>query len=319
MNLGRSIRDVLSYHPEVGVPGIGVFKKTHFPASFYAKEQVFLPPYDQIDLVGEGENPITLAAYLQIHYALGSEEAQAKLDKALDDLFARLNAGKTVYLDGLGSLENDRDVLKFSPMETGKFGYGAVAEWPLPDGRQAAAAEPDEPEAEASANKSWMWVMGLFLVAAIFGGIWFINPDVFQPSGTAKRQASAMRPQEAPGQTALAVPDVATDTVQAEEPAVEVAGSEALVGNVLDPASGLPETTFEIIIGSFNTIDEAAEYTQRLKEQGFAQVRILALARGSRLHKVSWGAYGSQQDAQAVLREVQQRVEQGAWIDRVNR
>lgn len=315
MNLGRSIRDVLSYHPEVGVPGLGVFKKTHFPASFYAKEQVFLPPYDQIDLLSEGENPIGLADYLQIHYQLGRDEARVALDGALDDLFSRLNAGKTVYLDGLGTLENDRSVLKFSPQEMGKFGYGAVAEWPSADRGQAPAADL-EPEAETRSSNSWMWVMGLFLIAAIFGGVWFINPTIFQPSEPAPSRET--KAPDGPEEAVMLADSVTADATE-EAPAAEVAGQDALRGKALDPASGIQGTTFEIIIGTFNTIDEAAVYTQRLKDQGFGQVRILALARGSRLHKVSWGAYASREDAQAVLREVQQRVEQGAWIDRVNR
>lgn len=322
MNLGRSIRGVLSYHPEVGVPGIGVFKKTHFPASYYAKERVFLPPYKQIDLVSEGENPISLVEYLQIHYEWGKEEARKRLDDTLDQLFSRLNAGKAVYLDGLGSLENDRGVLKFSPQEAGKFGYSAVAEWTDSESDSVLAGDL-EAEVEKPASKGWMWVVGLFVLAAVFVGIWVINPTLFQPSDPAPNTSSSQPQAPQEGEAVAQLPDsalVVDDVGDVDDaPASVVAEAETLRGAALDPAAGLPPTTFEIIIGTFNTIDEAAAYTERLKAQGHGQVRILALARGSRLHKVSWGAYATQADAQSVLREVQQSVERGAWIDRVNR
>lgn len=319
MNLGKSIRGVLSYHPEVVVPGIGVFKKTHFSASYYAKEQVFLPPYNQIDLVSEGENPVSLAEYLQIHYAWGKEEARRRLDYTLDQLFSRLNAGKTVYLDGLGNLENDRGVLKFSALETGKFGYGAVHEWTANESSPVVAGHP-EADVEKPANRGWMLVIGLFVLAAMFGGFWFINPRLFQPSDPVSTTSSVpTQPEVLRESAATAVVPDSTPVAEAEAPAKVVSAQETLRGAALDPAAGLPTTTFEIIIGTFNTIDEAAAYAQRLKDQGHGQVRILALARGSRLHKVSWGAYATQDDAQAVLREVQQSIEKAAWIDRVNR
>src|SRR5690606_18570708 len=98
-----------------------------------------------------------------------------------------------------------------------------------------------------------------------------------------------------------------------------VSAQETLRGAALDPAAGLTTTTFELLIGTFYTMDEAAAYAPRLQDQGHGQVRILALARGRRLHKVRWGASATQDDAQAVLREVQQSIEKAAWIDRVNR
>lgn len=318
MSLGRWIRDVLDYRSEVAVPGIGVFKKTHFPASYYAKEQVFLPPYDQIDLVAEGDHTLNLVNYLQIHYQLDSVDADARLENELNEVFTRLNEGKTVYLEGLGQLENDRSVLKFSPLETDKLGFGTVAEWP--GIASAVPVQENLSTEQPSNNRNWLLVMGLFLIAAVIGGIWFL----YEPSGTAiPGQRAGVEPSQEE-QEQHAVP-VGSDSTEASEPLAEVAQvvdnaeDAALRGNVLDPETGLPGTTFEIIVGTFQTIDEAAEYMQKLKNQGFGQVRILAMGPGSRLHKVSWGAYATMQDAQAVLRNVQQRIESGAWVDRINR
>lgn len=313
MSLGRWIREVLEYRSEVGVPGIGVFKKTHFPASYYAKEQVFLPPYDQIDLLEEGENALELVDYLQVRYQLDRSGAATKLDGVLSLVFSNLNAGKVVYLDSLGHLENDRNVLKFSPVDIDRFGFEAIPESPSVPADTTLSSETVESGPRSSNN--WILVMGLFLIAVVIGGIWFF----FTPSGTRVPASTATVAQQGAS-------NVATGSVQerlsVEEVAqtVESIGSDtALLGSMLNPASGLPDTTFEIIVGSHQSIDEAAEHMQRLKNQGFNQVRVLATAPGSRLHKVSWGAYPSQEDARAVLREVQQRVERDAWIDQINR
>lgn len=319
MSLGLWIRNVLDYRAEVAVPGVGVFKKTHYPASYYAKEQVFLPPYDQIDLVAEGEDSLELLDYLQIHYQLDSDQATAKLDGVLSDVFARLNDGETVYLDGLGQLENDRNVLKFSALETAKLAFEAVDEAPA----VASLSTPYDSKTAApqSTNKNWVLVMGLFLIAAVIGGIWFL----YEPSGTRIPGQMTAIPSLEDSANDSVLPLTDTDSVntldEAGTPpeADRVVVDTALRGNALETASGMSQTTFEIIIGTFQTIDEAAEYAERLKGLGHAHVRILATGPGSRLHKVSWGAYATRDDAQAILREVQQRIEGGAWIDRINR
>src|SRR5690606_16922051 len=118
MNLGQCIANLLRQHPEVAVPGIGVFRKTIVSASFDGEQRVFLPPSSRIDLIDGEINNTVLTDYLKIQRQISDSAATHLLEEKVRDLLAAIQRHGQVLLSGLGYLIADGAKVAFKPFET---------------------------------------------------------------------------------------------------------------------------------------------------------------------------------------------------------
>ncbi|HWK98294.1 MAG TPA: hypothetical protein VNQ55_00035, partial [Parapedobacter sp.] len=139
MNLGVSIANLLQRYPAVGVPGIGVFRKTHSPATYNTGTSVFLPPADRIELVEHDADVLPITTYLEAQQRLDESAAISMLEGAVKDVMDTIRRNGEVLLDGLGYLFADGASIGFKPFELGGFASKPIA------AQSPVISAPDEP------------------------------------------------------------------------------------------------------------------------------------------------------------------------------
>lgn len=141
MQLGPILRQLLSRHPKVSVPGIGLLQKKRIPARFDAQKNAFLPPgYTYILFSDEGTDSYLLAHFVQETDT--AEKAREQLSIALNALKNEVQEQGKASLGPLGSL-SQRDGTYVLSSTDHFLGLAAVEEHikPLPAPPQPAEAE----------------------------------------------------------------------------------------------------------------------------------------------------------------------------------
>lgn len=333
INLGRSIARVLEQYSEVDVPGIGVFKMTYVSAQYDERVQAFVPPARHITLrAGARHDGFSIVDYLKVQYNWSEEESKAIFERALVALSDKLRQHEVVFLDELGYLAVERKDLVYRPIDTEHIGLSSVKEWP-----QAILGQKGEEnglqEDAKGRGRVWIWVAAIILILIIAGfSAWTLQPKWFTainvtalaPSADEADDVEGVDPNQ--GDQMLATVDIdSLSLVQdsgnpALPESIFVISDYGLLGSdASNPAQTLPAVVYEIIIGAHNSVDEAVAHVGALKAKGYGNVRILSRQPGSRHHRVSWGAFATQEEAASTVRKVQQEIEPTAWIDRVRR
>lgn len=353
MNLGLSIANLLRRYPAVGVPGIGVFRRTRRPASYDADMAAFLPPSDHIELVDTATDVFQLTDYLVAQEKLDGPAAEAKLESAVAAIMDTISRNGEAVLDGLGYLLADGASFMFKPFEVvdGVAAKPIAAQAPVTavvpaPGTPAAAAgesnEAEQPVAEVAATgelaavadegrggkRYILWIVGgavaAMLIAAV--AIWKYQPAWFhqilagQLAVTDHGDAVLAEPSHAP----VAPVDTASKDSLAADTGLAAADTTLAVG-LADSVDQVPEAgavppkpsvTYEIIVGSFATMRQAHKYVAEMKAKGYNLYAIDSRMPGNR-KKISWGSYATEEEAYRELARVQKTFQPDAWIAKV--
>ena len=407
MNLGISIANLLRRYPAVEVPGIGVFRRNRRPASYDSEKSLFIPPSDDIELVGETPGAFPVTAYLTAQQPLEEQEATIQVERAVADVMERISRNGEALLDGLGYLVADGASFMFRPFHVDGLAAAPVAaplpeavDEPLPDAADAAgeaitvAPEHEveavpEPEVvpetevvseaevvsevevvpetevisatevesevqvapaqaeevveyevvngpevtvsevevgEESVKRSTTpWVMGgivaALLVAAIV--VWQLQPawlgirtgeqpaaaEVPVPLSSGETEADAGLAAQDSSMIDIAVTGLATTGPADGVPADTVPVAE------VPPAK--PSVAYEIIVGSFATMQQAHKFVAEMKAKGYENLEAIDSRMPGNRKKVSWGSYATEEEAYKELSRVQRTFEPGAWIAKV--
>lgn len=152
-NLGQYLVDFLNAHPQVYLPGIGLFKKERIASSFDPESQTFSAPSQQIVLeTTEREEKDLFLQFLSEKLDLPLEETESLLNKRLGLWLLDANENGNSLLVGFGTLIKQEDKLFFDGVESSgsaaKF-YEPVKEiYLLPPSEQSKelAPPPSAPE-----------------------------------------------------------------------------------------------------------------------------------------------------------------------------
>lgn len=79
-----------------------------------------------------------------------------------------------------------------------------------------------------------------------------------------------------------------------------------------------PVVTYEIIVASFRTMEQANSFVAEMKEKG-VELRAIDSRQPQNRKKVSWGSYPTKEAAYRELPKVQRTLEPTAWVDRIVR
>lgn len=79
-----------------------------------------------------------------------------------------------------------------------------------------------------------------------------------------------------------------------------------------------PVVTYEIIIGSFKTMEQAEKFVSQMKEKGI-ELRAIDSRQPRNRKKVSVGSYPTKEAAYRALPDIQKTLEPSAWVDRMVR
>jgi len=126
MNLGKQIDSLLKRQTSVYVKGLGVFRRVHTSATFDSKRKVFLPPISFIEFDHFSTEGYDFIAHLQQVEQIEYNQAEEKLNAAVQGIVYAVNNVGEVTLDDLGSLMPYGDSYIFKPLDLSGFLYAAV-------------------------------------------------------------------------------------------------------------------------------------------------------------------------------------------------
>jgi len=176
-------------------------------------------------------------------------------------------------------------------------------------------------EEEKASSLVWLWILLAIVVAGL--GVWFLKPDWIR-SGTKWIQSDANTTQQAP----VVLPEGPAptvshfDSVQKAQLLLDslrkdsITVQQTLQDSLAKIAAAGPKVTYEIIVGSFVSMQQADKYVAAMKAKGIELKALDSRMPGNR-KKVSWGSYPTEEAAYNELVKVQRDFEKGAWVARV--
>src|SRR5690606_19739118 len=108
--------NLLRQHPEVAVPGIGVFRKTRVRAAFDADAHACSAPASRIELIEGQAGGLLLTDYVKAQRQVNEETAGRVLEETVQRLIAAARRNGRVLLSGLGYLIADGASLVFEQL-----------------------------------------------------------------------------------------------------------------------------------------------------------------------------------------------------------
>ncbi|MBD1432724.1 hypothetical protein H8B06_07810 [Sphingobacterium sp. DN00404] len=147
MNLGKNVYNLLKRQPEVYVEGLGSFRRTHTPATYDEKRNVYLPPITYIDFDRTSQKGYDFIQYIQQLQLIDRKEAEESVASQVADLLSRVHADGQAKLDDLGHLVSYGDSYVFKALDLSGFHYEpveAIAGQPQPVKEEI--PEPEQPE-----------------------------------------------------------------------------------------------------------------------------------------------------------------------------
>lgn len=338
MNLGVSIANLLRRYPAVDVPGIGVFKRTHDPASYDAEQSVFLPPADRIELVEGHSDVFPITAYMQAQQQVDRPTAMAMLETAVKEVVESISKNGEALLEGLGYLASDGQSVMFRPFEADKFAAKPIAAPSSVVGEtdEAEVAEEDIELADAELEgrltgeehpnersyTRWVVTAAVTVLLIAVGVTWYYQPTWFggkSLAGIFEPKKVADYPTPSNEMTPLVVVEQDSAITDSGELAAAVIDSTSVGIDSVQETDALPvkpSITYEIIVGSFATMRQANKFVAEMKAKGYNLHAIDSRMPGNR-KKISWGSFASEEEAYKELARVQKTFEPGAWIAKV--
>lgn len=183
MNIPHHIHNLLFSHDCVIVPGLGGFLTNTRSSSLNPAQHTFSPPCKRVAFnAGLKNNDGLLGNHLAGAYGVSYAEAMVEINTYVEETFNKLQSGKRVWLEKIGSLELDRGLrLQFEPdmaenFLVGAFGLGSIHSPAIR--REEAATKRNREISLPKERKIRFWrVVEVIPVAAILT-ILFFNPKV---------------------------------------------------------------------------------------------------------------------------------------------
>lgn len=335
INLGRCLVYLLDQHKEVYVAGIGTFQVISNPAYLDPETRSFYSTSFHYNFTVEsGQHPSDIIVdYISAQREIDRDAAQAVYRQTLSTLFAALEEKRHFYLEGLGTLHQTAEGLVFQAMEL-KEGIHPVPELPtINDKVVIEKEEPVEdvalplisnedlnPEEYTESNKrsgiGYWWIAIVFiLLLAVY--VVLRPSQVYQTLNSYGLEVPFLahfevdEPEQQPTEPIIELDSVvAPELVTTDSVANDTTQSGVLI------TDSIPTVTYEIIVGSFTTMEQAEAFVQEMKAKGITVQSMDSRMPGNR-KKVSYASYPTEAEAYRALREVQKNIEPGAWVARV--
>lgn len=346
-----AIFDLLFVRDTVVVPGMGAFVKKPTSAQVNRVANYFAAPSSIIEFDdGLRDDNDLILNYLVNENNISEEEARRWIAEFVSDCFNIFKEGKTVTLEGIGSLRYDwlseivleQDVS--SNFNSDSFGLSDFTAVPVEHfaTKEEIRAEIEQQQKEKNTpvtvdekavhededdhrRRVWPWILLilLLLIAAVFGLQYFRIVDFKQwlwpqdpitlPIDTVIEQE---KPIVAPDSTAMPETDTIlyqeTDTLTERDSLgiLNEQGTEELTQLEQEIAS-VEDAKIMIVAGCFSNEENAHRLEAKLKDSGY-QSACVEMHGGKWF--VSYGRYRTDDEAKAVLAKIKADGETKAWI-----
>lgn len=307
MMIEKHISALLYRYQCVTVPGFGAFITETVSARYNETSNTFAPPKKTIlfnSLLQQNDG--LLANHIALEEQISFNEAVVLIQDQISLWKANLNGKEIVYLKNIGELSlNSEQKIQFEPVGstnylTSSFGLTAVMATALTREQQPTEVKVIELSTATKNKPRLQWMRYAAAVVAAVG---------------LYSSVSTYQEYEAYQQKKLAVEkDVQNQIEQKLQQATFVIEAPKVIKEKIAEVTQQQSTkSFHIVAGAFKTEAKAQILTDELKAKGYANAKYLSKSKHN-MRQVVYNSYATQEEAQADLRQIHEKVNKDAWI-----
>ncbi len=318
MQIENYISNLLLNHDCVIVPGLGGFVKNPSPAKWDSVANRFFPPYVSLSFNSKlTQNDGLLINAICTEEKLTYAKAKEAMDTYVKSLIFFLNNNEKVWFENIGTIQKDRNVLRFIPIESdvqAKIGYFPVLHL---EEKNNIISMPDI-ENRTRDTAIWFKAASVFLFLFNVSLIWlFTNQSDlnFQVAGFDLFSNSTVAELYQPRNNSTSV---SKHEAQQEIKKLNESTYDQLL-NIKESSSFSPkpetmdlkiDSKFQIIAGCFKSEENAARQVEDLKIKGIDAYYFF----DQTFYKISLFSTNSKTEALQKIAEVKQKFEIPTWI-----
>lgn len=306
MIIEKHISALLYRYQCVTVPGFGAFITETVSARYNETSNTFAPPKKTIlfnSLLQQNDG--LLANHIALEEQISFNEAVVLIQDQISLWKEELSNKKVVYLKNIGELSlNSEQKIQFEPVGstnylTSSFGLTAVMATALTREQQTETKVIEL----ATATKNKPRLQWMRYAAAVVAAVGLYS------------SVSTYQEYEVYQQKKLAVEkDVQNQIEQKLQQATFVIEAPTVIKEkIAEVTTKTEQKPFHIVAGAFKTEAKAQILTNELKAKGYANAKYLTTSKHN-MRPVVYNSYATQEEAQADLRQIHEKVNKDAWI-----
>lgn len=306
MIIEKHISALLYRYQCVTVPGFGAFITETVSARYNETSNTFAPPKKTIlfnSLLQQNDG--LLANHIALEEQISFNEAVVLIQDQISLWKEELGNKKVVYLKNIGELSlNSEQKIQFEPVGstnylTSSFGLTAVMATALTREQQTETKVIEL----ATATKNKPRLQWMRYVAAVVAAVGLYS------------SVSTYQEYEVYQQKKLAVEkDVQNQIEQKLQQATFVIEAPTVIKEkIAEVTTKTEQKPFHIVAGAFKTEAKAQILTNELKAKGYVNAKYLTTSKHN-MRPVVYNSYATQEEAQADLRQIHEKVNKDAWI-----
>lgn len=306
MIIEKHISALLYRYQCVTVPGFGAFITETVSARYNETSNTFAPPKKTIlfnSLLQQNDG--LLANHIALEEQISFNEAVVLIQDQISLWKEELGNKKVVYLKNIGELSLNREQkIQFEPVGstnylTSSFGLTAVMATALTREQQAETKVIEL----ATATKNKPRLQWMRYAAAVVAAVGLYS------------SVSTYQEYEVYQQKKLAVEkDVQNQIEQKLQQATFVIEAPTVIKEkIAEVTTKTEQKPFHIVAGAFKTEAKAQILTNELKAKGYVNAKYLTTSKHN-MRPVVYNSYATQEEAQADLRQIHEKVNKDAWI-----
>lgn len=306
MIIEKHISALLYRYQCVTVPGFGAFITETVSARYNETSNTFAPPKKTIlfnSLLQQNDG--LLANHIALEEQISFNEAVVLIQDQISLWKEELSNKKVVYLKNIGELSlNSEQKIQFEPVGstnylTSSFGLTAVMATALTREQQTETKVIEL----ATATKNKPRLQWMRYAAAVVAAVGLYS------------SVSTYQEYEVYQQKKLAVEkDVQNQIEQKLQQATFVIEAPKVIKEkIAEITTKTEQKPFHIVAGAFKTEAKAQILTNELKAKGYVNAKYLTTSKHN-MRPVVYNSYATQEEAQADLRQIHEKVNKDAWI-----
>lgn len=306
MIIEKHISALLYRYQCVTVPGFGAFITETVSARYNETSNTFAPPKKTIlfnSLLQQNDG--LLANHIALEEQISFNEAVVLIQDQISLWKEELGNKKVVYLKNIGELSlNSEQKIQFEPVGstnylTSSFGLTAVMATALTREQQTETKVIEL----ATATKNKPRLQWMRYAAAVVAAVGLYS------------SVSTYQEYEVYQQKKLAVEkDVQNQIEQKLQQATFVIEAPTVIKEkIAEVTAKTEQKPFHIVAGAFKTEAKAQILTNELKAKGYVNAKYLTTSKHN-MRPVVYNSYATQEEAQADLRQIHEKVNKDAWI-----
>lgn len=307
MMIEKHISALLYRYQCVTVPGFGAFITETVSARYNETSNTFAPPKKTIlfnSLLQQNDG--LLANHIALEEQISFNEAVVLIQDQISLWKANLNSKEIVYLKNIGELSlNSEQKIQFEPVGstnylTSSFGLTAVMATALTREQQPTEVKVIELSTATKNKPRLQWMRYAAAVVAAVG--LYSSVSTYQEYEVYQQKKLAVEK------------DVQNQIEQKLQQATFVIEAPKVIKEKIAEVTQQQSTkSFHIVAGAFKTEAKAQILTDELKAKGYANAKYLSKSKHN-MRQVVYNSYATQEQAQADLRQIHEKVNKDAWI-----